>query len=91
MTPDELAFVSTRLDPASYADQALDDLLTHCRIASARTQCYMRDTIEEAFEAGEHQGVCRAIVTLSIARSRARDPAERAALDACLRILVGVE
>jgi hypothetical protein len=90
LTPDEMAFTSTRTDPDSSAERALDDLLSHVAIGSTRTQCYIRDSLAEAFRAGEHQGECRAIVILSIARAHTTDPATWAALTACLQLLAPV-
>lgn len=93
MALDEIAYRNTRTDSATYADRALDDLLTHALagLSSARSQCYVRDAIEEAFEAGEHQGVTRAIRVLAIGLARTTDPAEQAALARCLRVLVPEE
>lgn len=88
MAPDELAYTSTRTSADSYADTALDDLLSHVTLHSTRTQCYTRDALAEAFEVGEHQGLRRAIIILSIARANATDAAARLALGACLKLLV---
>lgn len=87
--PVEPGFVSTRTDADSHAETALDDVLTHCRIASARTQCYVRDALAEAFLAGEHQGECRAVLILAIAKAHARSPEVRAALAEVLQLLTG--
>lgn len=84
---DEPRYTSTRLDPAAYADAQLAPFEAE-RIAF-RVQCQIRDALHEAFLAGEHQGVCRAIVILAIARANARTAEARQALDACSALLVG--
>jgi hypothetical protein len=89
MAPEEIAFTSTRTDAATYADATPDDLLSHVGLASARTQCYVRNALSEDFTAGEHQGEIRAIRILAIAWANAPDPAVRAALKACSRLLEG--
>jgi hypothetical protein len=84
---DELPFVSTRIAAATYAEQALDGLVSAIYPVNARRQGYIRDELAEAFEAGEHQGIIRAILVLSIARRNATDARTVAALEACLRVL----
>jgi hypothetical protein len=84
---DEPRYTSTRTDADSYADQALTSMQQHGAKFLERQQDHVRDALVEAFLAGEHQGECRAIVVLSIARRHATDPATRAALGACLRVL----
>jgi hypothetical protein len=86
--PVEPGFVSTRTDADSHAEQALDDLLTHCRIESARTQCYVRDALAEAFRAGEHQGECRAVIILAIAKANTQSSEVKAALAEVLQLLM---
>lgn len=85
--PDEMPFTSTRTDADSYAEAALDDLLSHVAITSTRTQCYVRDSLAEAFRAGEHQGECRAVLILAIAIRRAHSEEIAAALWECMRLL----
>jgi hypothetical protein len=86
--PDEMALINTRTDADSAADRALDDLLTHCRIESARTQCYIRDALAEAFRAGEHQGQRRAVFILAIARTNTQSAAVNAALAEVAQLLL---
>lgn len=81
---------NTRIDANSYAEQALGDVLSHqlAGLRSARSQCYVRDALAEAFEEGEHQGNCRAIRILGIARRKAIDPVVRAALTEVTQLLM---
>jgi hypothetical protein len=65
---DELPFVSTRIAAATYAEQPLAGLVSAIYPVNLRRQGYIRDELLEAFEAGEHQGIIRAIVVLGIAR-----------------------
>jgi hypothetical protein len=87
---EEMGFVSSRIDPAVYAQQALEGLASAIAPVNERRQGYIRDELREAFTAGEHQGVVRGIQILTIARARATDSTTVAALEACLRLL-GVE
>lgn len=87
---EEIGFVSLRTDPETYAQQALEGLVSAIAPVNLRRQGYIRDELREAFEAGEYQGVVRAIQILTIARTNAKDSATVAALGACLKLL-GVE
>jgi hypothetical protein len=79
---------NTRTDPDTYADGALDDLLSHVRIVSAKTQCYIRDSLSEAFACGEKQGETRALRLLLLARVRwADDPLAEAAIIEIVQLL----
>lgn len=84
---DEPRFTSTRTDAESYAEHELRTMPGMGRLDNAR-RSYIRDALAQAFESGEHQGVCRAIIILAIAKGHARTAEARAALDACLRLLV---
>jgi hypothetical protein len=86
-TPEELGFVSTRIAPETYAEMALEGLVASIGPIGARRQGHIRDELAEAFTAGEHQGVVRAVQILSIARANTNDLAVRAAMEACLRLL----
>lgn len=88
---DELAFTSTRISADAYAEEALTALQDIIGQPSARRRGYIRDELAEAFTAGEHQGECRAILILSIARARATDMATRAALTMCLQLLCPID
>lgn len=85
---DEPAYTSTRTDPDAYADHALSVIPGIGRI-DAQRRGYIRDELAEAFKAGEHQGVCRAIIILAIAQAHAESAETRAVLAACSRLLVG--
>lgn len=61
-----------RTDRDSYADGALSDLLSHIRLG-LRSQCYVRDSLAEAFTRGEEQGATRALRVLLLARVRWQD------------------
>lgn len=87
---DEPAFTSTRTDADSYADHALSVIPGIGRI-DERRRGYIRDELAEAFLSGEHQGECRAIIVISIARENTTDPAVRAALGDCLQILGAID
>lgn len=85
---DEPRFTSTRTDAATEADRQLATIPGIKRIDAAR-QGSIRDALRQAFDAGEHQGECRAIRILAIAQANARTAETRAALAACLALLVG--
>lgn len=86
VTYDEPRYPSTRTDADSYAYRALIHM-RDCEALSVQQLGSIRDELAAAFRDGEDQGVCRAIIVLSIARANATDPATRAALGACLRVL----
>lgn len=68
-TPHRPTWTNLRTDPDSAADRALADLLSHIRLGT-RSQCYVRDSLAEAFSAGEQQGETRALRVLLLARVR---------------------
>ena len=80
-------WTNTRTDADSYADRALDDLLSHIRLGN-RSQCYVRDGLAESFTRGEEQGETRALRLLLLARARwSDDPLVEAALIEVVRLL----
>jgi hypothetical protein len=62
-------WTNLRTDRERYADGALDDLLSHIQLGN-RSQCYVRDSLSEAFGRGEEQGETRALRLLLLARVR---------------------
>jgi hypothetical protein len=70
MTTHHPIWANTRTDPDSAADRALADLMSHIRLGT-RSQCYVRDSLAEAFARGEEQGTTRALRVLLLARAKA--------------------
>lgn len=71
---------NTRIDADSYAEEAMQNIARAVGALSPRRRGYVRDEIADAFEEGEHQGLCRALRILSIAQRKATSPEIRAAL-----------
>jgi hypothetical protein len=86
-TPHRPTWTNLRTDRERYADGALDDLLSHIQLGN-RSQCYVRDSLSEAFGRGEEQGETRALRLLLLARVRwSGDPLVEAAIREIVTLL----
>lgn len=83
-------WANTRISAQTYADEALAVLDSLVRLNEGQ-RGYIRDALTEAFLAGEHQGECRAIRIMAIARATTDSAETVRALSAALKVLTGEE